>query len=206
MQDAASEPPRICLPRPRMNSCEPSARSGDLLGLYATYQPPCAHRPGRRTPPQPRGRSIPSGCPRSGGRCGASAPRWPSAPQGRSWFVSSPPHRATNCASSCYPSLAAAPLQDVVGEEVDVACRLVEVVGAEALIDLGREDLFPFVEDHRDLHDTVGVDCLRVERSTHPLTGVLFGDELSPPFGSRDSSIPSSLPSHRGQSTAGRIS
>src|SRR5215213_3687031 len=91
-------------------------------------------------------------------------------------------------------SLAAAPLEDVVGEEVDVAGCLVEVIGAEALVDLGREDLFPFVEDHRDLHDTVGVDCLRVERSTHPLTGVLFGDELSPPFGSRDGSVPSSPP------------
>src|SRR5215216_832741 len=31
-------------------------------------------------------------------------------------------------------------LEYVVGEEVDVAGRLVEVVGAEALVDLGRED------------------------------------------------------------------
>src|SRR5215207_5118711 len=86
------------------------------------------------------------------------------------------------------------PFQDVVGEEEDVACRLVEIVGAEALIDLGREDFFPFVELHRDLHYGVGVDCLRVERGTYPLSGGLFGDELSPHFCSRDGSKPSSPP------------
>src|SRR5215216_772229 len=96
--------------------------------------------------------------------------------------------------------LAAPPLEYVVGEEVDVAGRLVEVVGAEALVDLGREDLFPFVELHRDLHYGVGVDFLRVERGTYPLCGGLFGHDPSPPFGSRDGSVPSSPPHHIGVS------
>jgi hypothetical protein len=79
----------------------------------------------------------------------------------------------------------------VVGEEEDVARCLVEIVGAEALIDLGCEELLSFVEFHRDLNDGVEVDILGVERGSNPLTCVLFGDELSPPFGSREGSIPS---------------
>ena len=80
----------------------------------ATYRPPCVRRPGRRTPPQPRGRSIASGRPHSGCRCGASAPLSPSGHPSRSWSVSSHLRRATKRAS-CYPSLATRPLQDVVG-------------------------------------------------------------------------------------------
>jgi hypothetical protein len=54
----------------------------------------------------------------------------------------------------------------VIGEEVDVAGRLVEVVGAEALVDLGREDFFPFVELHDDLHDVT-------DYPASPIVGIL---------------------------------
>jgi hypothetical protein len=72
----------------------------------------------------------------------------------------------------------------VVGEEVDVACRLVEVVGAEALVELGGEDLLAFVELHDDLHDATRVDPVRVERRTHPLLAGLRGHDPPSTLGS----------------------
>jgi hypothetical protein len=100
------------------------------------------------------------------------------------WTASIPPPHlhAVRPTALAVHHLAAAPLEDVVGEEVDVACRLVEVVGAEALVDLWREDLFPFVELHDDLYDVTGVDPIRVERGTHPLlAGLRDRDPPSPP-------------------------
>jgi hypothetical protein len=62
-------------------------------------------------------------------------------------------------------------LNNVVGEEEVVAGRFFEVVGVEALVDLGREELFSLVE----LHDVTGVECDRIERCSHPLLAGLLG-------------------------------
>ena len=52
---------------------------------------------------------------------------------------------------------------------------LIEVVGAEALVDLGREDFFPFVELNDDLLDAARVDPDRVERRSYPILRGLGG-------------------------------
>jgi hypothetical protein len=95
----------------------------------------------------------------------------------------SPPHLHAMQLASSSPAHLIASLSDVVGEEEDVAGGFVEVVGAEALLDLVRKDLLSLVEFHHYLFDVAGGDPVRVERCSHPLLAGLCSQDPQFPLG-----------------------